>query len=224
MTRYLKCLEFWGLAKKNDAGNWDWFEKVPIYKTEHDYRTALNHSRKLLDTLAGFLSVDMRKPELFQKRQSLPLKTQDNLFLNDRVREHLKTGYPSLYAEIVDFDRLIELRNEIKEDLKTNESKIEKDRMLEYVASFRKLKRYAIPKKHWKDVEKLVNRIGPERQSFIERTEENYIKSFIKINNEMRHLAFKVNHGEPLLGSCGLCPKSKVVSQASAFYCRSSQN
>jgi hypothetical protein len=212
LTRYLKYLEFWGLAKKNDVGNWDWFERVPTYKTEHDYQTALNHSKKLRDILAGFFSVAMLKPELFQKRESLPLKTRDSLFLTDRVREHLKTGYPSLYAEVVDFDKLIELRNEIKEELKLKESTIEKDRLFEYVASFHKLKRYAIPKKHWKDVEKLVNKIGPERQALIERTDQNCAKDFVKISKEVWELAFKIEHGEPLLGSCGLCPKSKVAS------------
>jgi hypothetical protein len=32
------------------------------------------------------------------------MKIRDDLFLSDRVREHLKTGYPSVYVKVIDFD------------------------------------------------------------------------------------------------------------------------
>jgi hypothetical protein len=210
VTRYLKTLEFWELAKKNDAGYWDWYERVRNYETEHDYNIALKHSKKLLDILAGFFGVSMIHPEWFQKREVQSLKTLDDLYFSDRVREHLKTGYLSLYEEVVDFDKLIELRNEIRKELAMHESKIEKEKMLEYVAHFRSLKRYVIPKKHWKEVDRLVCQIGPERQAFVEETQKNYNESLVKISNELRRLIFMVEHGEPLLGSCELCPKLKV--------------
>jgi hypothetical protein len=210
LTRYLKSLEFWGLAKKNDAGYWDWHERVRIYETEHDYNIAVNHSKKLLDTMTGFFGVSTIHAAWFQNREAQSPKTQDQLFLSATVREHLKTGYPSLYAEVVDFDKIIDLRNAIKEELATHESKIEKEKMFEYVAHFRLLKRYLIPKKHWKEVDKLVNRIGLERQAAIEQTQKNYNESLVRISNELRLLTFRVEHGEPLLGSCTLCPKSKV--------------
>jgi hypothetical protein len=212
LTRYLKCLEFWDLARKNDAGNWDWFERARTYRTEHDYQTALNHSKKMLNTLAGFSSVALLKPELFQERENLPPKTQDSLFLYDRVREHLNSGYPSLYSEVADFEKLTELRNEIKKELKLKEAKIDSDRLFEYVGDFHRLKRYAIPKKHWKDVEKVINKIGSERQALVERTEENYTKSYLRISKAMLELSYKIEHGEPLLGLCKLCPKSRVAS------------
>jgi len=212
LNRYLSYLEFWDLAKKNDEGYWDWYERVRTYKTEHDYNVALEHSKKLLSTLQGFFGVFMINPDWAQRRDTQSSKMRDELYLSEMLREHLRTGYPLLFAEVVNFDKLVELRNSIAVELSTHGSKIEKGKVVEYVTNFRRLKAYAIPKKYRKEVEKIVASILPKRLGFIEQTDKNYNESLIKFSNELRRLVFKVDQGEPLMGICDLCPKSKVLS------------
>ena len=207
LDRYLDYMEYWGLAQKSDAG-WQWFENVRTYETEHDYELAINHSKKLLDTIAG-LPVSIDHPELFRNRRTLPMKTRDALVLSDMAREHLKTGYPQIYAETVALEKLTDQRREMAESLKVYDPKIDKEKLPEYIINFN-IKKYAIPKKHWKEVEKLVNTVGPERVAFIKETEKNYTENLIKNTNELRTLIFTVEHGEPLHGLCQLCPKIKI--------------
>jgi hypothetical protein len=209
LGRYLDYVEYWGLAKKNDLG-WRWFENFRTCETEHDYQLAMNHSRKLLDTLAGFFQVSINKPEWYKDRGTLPGKMKEKLLLCDMAREHLKTGYPKLYAEIVAFEKLIEQRNELAESFGVYKPKIDQDKLIEYIGNFTLLKQYIIPKEHRKEVEQLVTIIGPERLALIERTDKNYTESLIKISNELRRLVLMVEHGEPLEGNCQFCPKIKI--------------
>ena len=83
--------------------------------------------------------------------------------------------------------------------------------LIEYIARFRRLKEYAVPKKYRKQVEKMVANIEPERLNLIEQTGKSYTESLLKIEDALRRLTFQVEHGEPLLGTCDLCPKSKVL-------------
>lgn len=209
LDRYLDCLEYWGLARKSDA-DWHWFENVRTYETEYDYQLALNHSLKLIDTLGGFFPLSIGHSEWFKNKKTLPVKTNDDLLLCDMAREHLKTGYPKKYAEIVSFEELIEQRRILAESLGAYNSKMEKEKLIEFVANFTILKSFVIPKEHRKEVEKMVNVIGPERLALIEKTHKDYTESLIKTSDELRHLIFTVEHGEPLLGICELCPKSKI--------------
>ena len=206
---YLHYLEYWGFVQKSDNG-WQWFENIRTYETEHDYQLAINHSRKLIDTLGGFFPLSIDHSEWFKNKKVLPIKTNDELILCDMVRDHLKTGYPKIYSEILVFEELIEQRNLLAESLGEYNSKIEKVKLIEFVANFTVLKSYVIPKAFRKEVEKIVKAIGPDRLSLIEKAHKNYVESLMKTSNELRHLTFVVEHGEPLLGTCEFCPKSKI--------------
>ena len=212
LNRYLVYLETWKLIKKDTAGYWNWYERVRTYETEHDYKTALEHSKKLTKTLEGFFGVSMIHPEWFQKQVVLSSKACDALYLSDMLREHLRTGYPLLFAKVMDFKTLIELRNKIGKELTFEGTKMEREKVVKYVANFQRLKTYVIPKKYRSEVEKIVAGVEPERLSFIEQTDSNYDESLIQISSELRQLMFKVEHGEPLQGVCDLCPRSKVSS------------
>jgi hypothetical protein len=212
LSRYLSYLELWGLAKKNEEGHWDWYERVRTYETEHDYEVALEHSKKLLSTLDGDFGIITINPDWVHQRNTLSSNMRDKLCLSEMVREHLRTGYPLLFSEVVNLDKLVELRSSIAVELSTPESKIEKGNVIEYVANFRRFKAYIIPKKYRKEVEKIVANILPKRLDLIEQTEKRYGESLIKVFNELHRLEFKVDHGEPLMGICDLCPKSKVLS------------
>lgn len=212
LNRYLGYLEYWDLAKKNEDGYWDWYERVRTYKTEHDYDVALEHSKKLLSALEGVFGVFMINPDWIQKPAKRSSKMRDELFLSEMVREHLRTGYPLLFSEVVNFDKLAELENSIAVELSIDGSKIEKSKVVAYVANFRRLKSYAIPKKVREEVENIVVSTSPKRLGFIEKTHQNFDESLIKVSNGLRRLVFRVDHGEPLLGICDLCPKSKVLS------------
>ena len=209
LDRYLDYLEYWGFAKKSDAG-WQWFENVRTFETDHDYELALNHSQKLLDTLGGFFPLSISDSEMFNNRNALPAKINDELLLCDMAREHLRTGYPKLWSEIVAFEELIEQNRELAKSLEVHNMKIEKTKIVTYVANFTLLKQYLIPKNQRKEVEKLVNIIGAERLKIIEKANENYTESLVKTSNELRRLVFTVEHGEPLHGICQLCPTTKI--------------
>jgi predicted transcriptional regulator len=105
------------------------------------------------------------------------------------------------------------MRNVFASELSNLALKKDGDKVVEYVASYQKLKAYVIPMKLRKEVERIVANIGSERLSYIEETMENYDRKIQKISNELRRLMFKVDHGEPLLGTCDLCPKSTVSSK-----------
>jgi hypothetical protein len=209
LDRYLDYIEYWGLAGKSDAG-WQWFENIRTYETEHDYDLAMNHSRKLLDTLRGFFPLSISDSEMFNNRRTLPVKINDELILCDMAREHLKTGYPKIFNEIVVFEELIEQRSELEKSLEAHNMKIDKDKIVTYVANFNLLKQYIIPKNQRKEVGKLVNIIGSESLTLIEKAQKNYTEGLIKTSNELRQLVFTVEHGEPLNGNCQLCPKTKI--------------
>ena len=210
LDRYLNYLQYWGLAKKNREGSWEWFERARVYETVHDYQLAIEHSKKLLKTMEGFFSVTVINADWFQKRERLPVKTQWELEACDFVRAHLKTGYPQLHAEIANIEEQIHLTQKIILEMKAYKPKIDDEHLLEYIARFPNLKKYAIPKEHWKEVERLVNCITPEKQSLIQRIDANYSKSIVDFSNELRRLMYTVEHGEPLKGSCELCPKASV--------------
>jgi len=209
LDRYLKYIEYWGFATKGDAG-WQWFENVRTFETEYDYELALNHSKKLVDTIANSFPGSIDHKELFKNREMLPTETLDKLLLCDMVREHLKTGYPQVYAETIALEKLTDQGREITERLQEHKPKIDKEKLLEYIANFSTTNKYAIPKAHLGEVEKLVRTIGPGQAAFIKEIEKDYIESLIKNTNELRTLTFKVEHGEPLHGLCQLCPKIKI--------------
>ncbi len=209
LDRYLDYLEYWELARKNEQRSWQWFERFRVYETEHDYKLAIEHSKKLLKTLEGFFGLSVIKSDWFQRRKQLPVKTQEELDLCDMVRAHLETGYPQLHSEIVDIEKQMSLRREISKELEVYKPKIEEKHLLEYIANYSLLK-YAIPKKHWKEIERLVNCITPEKQNLIERTNTNYQESIVNFSNDLRHLVYTVEHGEPLKGVCKLCPNAKT--------------
>ena len=211
LNRYLGYLEFWGLAKKNNEGCWDWHERVRIYKTEHDYNIALEHSTKLMKTVENYFGASMINPEWFQKQAIQSLEARDQLYLTSMIREHLRTGYPPLFDEVITFDQSHELRKTIATELSSKMPKIDGAKKVDYVANFRVLKAYVIPKKYRREVEKTVAIIGPERTDFIEQTMKKYTRSLLKIDSELRRLRYEVEHGEPLKGTCALCPKSRVL-------------
>ena len=211
LNRYLDYLEFWGIAKKNDAGLWDWHERVRTFETEHDYTMALAHSNKLLSNIRNHFGASLIAPELFEKQVIRYPEARDKLYLIDMMREHLRTGYPPLFAEVASFDKLVELKNTLELELPNHGSKMERAMLIEYIARFRRLKEYTVPKKYRKQVEKMVANIEPERLDLIEQTGKSYTESLLKIEDALRRLTFQVEHGEPLLGTCDLCPKSKVL-------------
>jgi hypothetical protein len=210
LNRYLRYLETWKLIKKDIAGNWCWYENFRTYETEHYYKIALEHSKKLMKTLGGFFGVSMIYPEAFKKQVKQSAKTRDGLFLSAMIREHLRTGSPSLFAKILEFNNIVALRNKIADELTPQKVKIEKYKIVEYVVNFQRLRTYPIPRKYRGVIEKIIASIEPKRMNFIKQVHDNFNESFIQISNELNLLSFKVEHGEPLEGVCDLCPKSKV--------------
>jgi hypothetical protein len=212
LDRYLEYLKYWGLARKIKSGYWDWFERIRLDETEHGYNLAINHSKKLLDVLVSVFPLSVVHPDWFKKQETVLDQPQRDLKdLSDMVEQHLKTGYPQIYAEIVAFKNLVAQETEMAESLQAYRPKIAGDQLVEYLGTLRLIPaKYAIPKKYRKEVERIANSITQEQLVSLEKISEKHQEGVIKISKELRGLQLKVEHGDPLQGMCEFCPKARI--------------
>lgn len=211
LSRYLDYVNYWGLAKKSESGYWEWFERIRTYETEKDYNLAIRHSKKISEALNGILPASLNNPALFKNWWIEP-ESNDQLILRERAREHLKTGYPRIYTEIVEFEELLNQEIQYAQNelfIVSDSRKLTIESLLQYTGKFRSCK-FAVPKEYWKEIELIVKKITPTQLEFLEETEKKRWDRLLKIAGELRQIMLQVEHGEPLLGSCSLCPTIKV--------------
>jgi hypothetical protein len=188
-------------------GRYSLVEHCQSYKSKPEYDLAIQHSKKLLDALNGVLPLSYLHPEWFENRLTLSPKMQDQLLLVDMCKQHLLTGYTN--SQIAQFENLINQKSQLAERLIEFVPKIEKDHLLEYVASF-ETREYAVPKKYRGEVERLVALLGSERFKALKEVEDNYVECFVHVSKELKELMIRMEHGRPLLGVCDFCPKVRI--------------
>jgi hypothetical protein len=215
LTRILKdYLEYLGLAWKDDEGYWNWFENIRTCETEHDYILAINHSKNLIDSLDHSVMVASLIPETFEKWKEMPThpKQREISSLRDASEEHLKTGYPSLYAEIVEFRNLRREKERVTVELqKEAHFHVDMDDLLEAIGRYLNFK-WSVEKKYRKKIEILVGKLPKERLETVKEIHSKETEQILKIDRELKGLVLKIENGEPLRGVCNLCPKIKVAT------------
>ena len=190
LSRILDYLQYWGLAKKHKEdgrfGRWSWYEHVRTYETREDYEIALKHSEELFLGLDAILAEEVNLwlllPHPLSDLKGKNLLTEGKE-LKPFAEEHLKTGYPLMYEELIEFRKaLSELRNLKKYDVKWVFNPI-----------------------------KLSSVNTPEP---IKQLEKQRLESFRELADSFLVLKLKVKMGEPLKGSCPLCPQKVRILES----------
>jgi DNA-binding transcriptional ArsR family regulator len=214
LTRALEYLEYWGLIKKDEEGHWNWFENIRTYETEQDYTLAINHSKNLIESLDRDVIMASIIPETYDKWKETPMhpKQLEMSSLKDACEEHLKTGYPSLYAEIVEFRNLMREKERVTVELqKEAHFHVEINDLLGRIANYLNYE-WSVEKKYRKKIEILVGKLPKERLETIKEINSKKSEQVVKLNKELKGLILKVENGEPLHGVCNLCPNIKVAA------------
>ena len=115
LSRMLGYLEYWGLAAKDKAGYWAWFERIRTYDTGQDLEVAVKHSKELIKGLNLFMA-SLPHSERFLNPAG-GLDSTDKRIFKEAAEEHLSTGYEDLYDEIVAYSNLMIRREGLAEEL-----------------------------------------------------------------------------------------------------------
>jgi hypothetical protein len=205
LQNYLEELVALHLLTLKD-GRYELTEHCQSFSSEKEYSLAIMHSKKLLRTLTNVLPVFYLHPEWYESKSALPLKTQEQLSLIRMCNQHFRTGYTDIYDRVAKLLNFIGQRNQLTEKLKCFDPKVEDDHLVEYLADF-EIKEYAVPKKFRREVERLVSLLTPEEFITLKEIQAGYVNTLIEVSKLLSELTIKVEHGQPLLGKCELCPK-----------------
>ena len=128
LNRVLKYLRHMGLVKKEEKklGRWYWYEEMKEYISKSQYELFMKHSKDLMPSLQMLVQQDF---EFFWIN---PPTQRFNVFpahIDEKsrvpfVEEHLRTGYPEIYDQLVEFREVKQKEEEMKRALV---SKIEKE-------------------------------------------------------------------------------------------------
>lgn len=205
LSRILEYLQDCGLAKKHKEdgrfGRWSWYEYIKTYDTKEDYEIALKHSEELflgLDAiLAEEINLYLLLPHPIADVKGRSIVTEGNK-LKPFVEEHLKTEYPTIYKKLIEFREALSELKKLKEnyDLKDMFShfKIYREDFPEHLSA-----RFKSPRE---DTPKPIKQLRKQR-----------LESFRELADYFLGIKLKVKMGEPLKGSCQLCPKVHIESK-----------
>lgn len=203
LTEYLS---FWGLVKKDEFGRWAWYDTIRTYKSKHDYELALNHSKMLIPGLRAILAEDMDLYLHLGSSAYVELREyeEESKLLKSFVEEHLRTGYPEVYDDVVKF-------RENMEQVQLIEIEIEKE--------IKKMKNKTLPF----FPERLINIVSMREyeetlklmpQKIVEKAkniQEKRFKNYQKLVGELLFIIMKIRMGDPLKGKCNLCPRIHII-------------
>ena len=187
LSRILEYLKDWGLAKKHEGsrfGRWFWYEHVKTYETQEDREIALKHSEELFLGLDAILAEEISL--CLQLPHPLAKRKDGNIVtegneLKAFVEEHLKTGYPDIHEKLLEFREAL--------------SQLQKE-------------------KNFHGIKDMFSHLAILRDNLpkpIKQLREQRLESFIELADNFLRIALKVKMGEPLLGSCQLCPKIHII-------------
>jgi hypothetical protein len=203
-------LIFWGLVQK-EGEYYVWHENLRVFKSFGEYMLAINHSRQLIPALKSIL--DIKLPE------------KNPLYL--AAKEHLRSGYPEIYAKLEKFESVFTER--IRYLLAKHGDKIKvggRDFMLlipevkkrgGFLGKFGfndvEFKKVDIPflieagkKEEEKELLELRDFLS-DAKAFNERFEV-----YRDLAGDISLLILKIEMGEPLEGKCSpLCPKVRIM-------------
>jgi len=219
LTEYLG---YWGLVEKTEEGDWIWYEYKRTYDSEREYELAFEHSGKLIEGL-DLIPVAVDLGDFFRKSQ-YGLKGKRKANLAEAFRLHLKTGYPEAYERMIELqdvrtgrERIAdEIRQEFPKECRRVLIQSPKDLgphfLIEYLNRFL-TNEGRVPREHRGNMKKIANLI---RQDKIDRIKDNKATTtniYLEFTSEIERIRMKIEHGEPLLGLCDLCPKVSVLPE-----------
>lgn len=142
VTHILKqYLEYWGLVKKEEGkfGRWYWYEEIREYRSKAHFEVFMDHTRELATALTVLLQYDYtlppQEPGYTLEGIREIIDKQDFRYRLPFAEEHLRTGYPEIYGQMLELRRLKRekdamkgpLVNKIEEEVKDALREVEPD-------------------------------------------------------------------------------------------------
>lgn len=172
------------------------------FVSKADLEVALNHSRKLVLGLeAIFVDDQLWYPQM--EPWSSDVRTE-GVGLKRFAEEHLKTGYPAIYKKMRAY---LDVREELKR-------LIQKKGYSKEVVDDTRLRIYTLigPQDYITENQRkwILSRSKKVPRDLPRIVKEN-ILTFFELDEEIKILEEKISMGEPLSGSCKLCPNVRVI-------------
>jgi hypothetical protein len=227
LTEYLPL---WGLAYKDEDGRWSWFLKKQPFENKHAYDLAIEHSKRIM-----FGESDSRDGEVywgipanintFERYAQGTWKT-DNAHVTEFL-QHLKTGYPDLFAQLEEFKELYRQRQEIMQRIESkNPEHFQKYWLFDQFPTFLKEQDEARIRffsslggngvdAHKKALEKQRAEYGSvfseEDLKRLVELEERLMAIYEKGGGKLLRIEKTVQNETPLEGWCDYCPDKLVT-------------
>lgn len=219
LTRILvDYLSYWGLVQKDEkTGLWQWYEEVKTYKTKHDYELALTHSKELVEGLNLLFMPDV---ESSWKENPQGLIERELSALAVAAREHLRTGYPEVYSETEKLQGLMNERSKLAKEIGKITGNKNPDVLLtsigDYLLYGKYTRRWAMPERRFRHLEKLTKKLPNEKIEAISELKSAITETHLNLCSDIQRIEILIKMGEPLSGSCALCPKVRITEGESA--------
>jgi hypothetical protein len=217
LNRILKdYLEFWGLVRKEDS-YWVWYENARVFRSSQEYDIAIEHSRKLLPALQNMLEIKAKDRHIFYSAAKEHLRSYPEIFqrlevfekeFNERVRELLEK-----YGKYIMMPDKFMMWDPVKVKGKGFLGK--------FFSQTEFIKRdipymIRLPQNEVKDFEEFEKteeyRELDELRDFLDDTKRfnERFKIYGELTGDIAGLCLKIEMGQPLEGTCSLCPKIKL--------------
>ena len=180
-----------------------------------DPEIAREHSRKLIQGLAA-LGASFADPELYAGKAK-EIAIQEASALKEAAEDHIRTGYPSISAQITNLNNLNAQRKNLYENATGQPAPNDWPSLLRRSSLSPKIPTCSSEKtsnseREPKDGEKLIEKIPADKLALIDKLEEELQIGDYQTYKDIRDLERKIEHGEPLQGKCKLCPAISVSS------------
>jgi hypothetical protein len=205
VTRILhKYLNYWGLASKDAQGNWAWHDTIRTTASQIELDLDVDHSKWLTKGLDLYIS-SLSNPEL-KPQQPKGLRANGDSLLLACIEDHLKSGYPQLYANIESLRLIlaecVEFMVSKYPQCQVDNSALE---LIENLDNYTYAKN-AVPKQYRKLVEEIASRLTPEDFAKIRDLEKQKTLLIQEVSHAIQVLSIRVQNNQPLEGKCNICP------------------
>ena len=211
----VEYLSYWGLVEKDSStGLWTWFQHASAFRGIHDYNVALDHSKELLKGF-HFIFMALGWPG-FLREKPPGIKGEEIFLLKKAAEDHLRTGYPDVFQDSQEAMQEKEnaravLAKEIWGPLHSLKNLNWKDPrlvMLDDIYDYLPVV-HLIPKNK-KDVRKIIEKIPGEKLNTFREIGDRVTEIHLKSCSEIQEIIMRIDNGEPLKGSCSLCPRISI--------------
>ena len=171
------------------------------FVTKADLTIALNHSRKLILGLEAFLVDDqLWYPQI--EPWATMVRT-GGIDLKNFAKDHLESGYPAIYEKMRTY---LDVREELKKLIE------KKSYSEELVNDARRSLRVAIAPSEYltEEMKNVILNRSKKVPRDLEIIMEKNIRTFFEFREEIKNIEEKIENGEPLSGSCKLCPNIRI--------------